>query len=128
MAQTFPWPATEVELVLANALDDVMAAYGHVGETEEAWVREASARLKTMKQFGRWMTLACSILFLFFGRSVEAFAAANCEDISAGYWDNNQSMAAEMAKARWQQWASPGGNTTGFCLSTKEEHQWQHRS
>jgi hypothetical protein len=45
MAQTFPWPVTEKELVLANALDDVMAAYGHVGEIEEAWVREASARL-----------------------------------------------------------------------------------
>jgi len=45
MAQTFPWPVTEDELILANALDDVMAAYGDVGETEEAWVREVSAKL-----------------------------------------------------------------------------------
>jgi hypothetical protein len=32
-------------LILANALDDVMAAYGDVGETEEAGVREVSAKL-----------------------------------------------------------------------------------
>jgi hypothetical protein len=45
MAQTFPWPVTEEQLILANALDDVMAAYGAVGETEEAWVRDAAAKL-----------------------------------------------------------------------------------
>jgi hypothetical protein len=45
MASTFPWPVTEDQLILANALDEVMAAYGDVGETEQAWVRDAAAKL-----------------------------------------------------------------------------------
>ena len=45
MARAFPWPVTEDQLILANALDDVMAAYGTVGGAEEAWVREVSAKL-----------------------------------------------------------------------------------
>jgi hypothetical protein len=45
MAPIFPWPVTDDQLTLANALDDVMAAYGDVSATEQAWVREASAKL-----------------------------------------------------------------------------------
>jgi hypothetical protein len=45
MVQLFSWPVTDDQLTLANALDDVMAAYGEVGAEEEAWVREASAKL-----------------------------------------------------------------------------------
>jgi hypothetical protein len=68
-----------------------------------------------MKRCGRWMTLACSILFLVFGRSAEVVAAANCDDVSAGYWHNNQSFAAEMAKARWEQCARRrSGSSTRF--------------
>jgi hypothetical protein len=45
MAQTFPWPVTDDELVLNRALENVVAAYGDVGRFEEAWLREAAANL-----------------------------------------------------------------------------------
>jgi hypothetical protein len=56
-----------------------------------------------MTRCGRWITLACSILFLFFGRPAEA--QLNCEDIVGGYWHNDKSVATEMAKARWEKCA-----------------------
>ena len=45
MAQSFPWPVTDDELVLSNALDDVVAAHSEAGPLEEAWLREAAANL-----------------------------------------------------------------------------------
>jgi hypothetical protein len=45
MAQTFPWPVTDEELVLNEALEDVVAAYSEAGPLEEAWIREAAANL-----------------------------------------------------------------------------------
>jgi hypothetical protein len=45
MAQTFPWPVTDDELVLNRALENVVAAYGDAGPLEEAWLREAAANL-----------------------------------------------------------------------------------
>lgn len=45
MAQTFPWPVTDDELILNGALEDVMAAYAEAGEEETARVREAAAAL-----------------------------------------------------------------------------------
>jgi hypothetical protein len=45
MAQTFPWPVTDEELVLTNALENVMASYSEAGPLEEAWIREAAANL-----------------------------------------------------------------------------------
>jgi hypothetical protein len=45
MAQTFPWPVTDDELVLNRTLENVVAAYGDAGPLEEAWLREAAANL-----------------------------------------------------------------------------------
>ena len=45
MAQSFPWPITDDELVLNRALEDVVAAFGEAGPLEEAWLREAAANL-----------------------------------------------------------------------------------
>jgi hypothetical protein len=45
MTQTFPWPVTDEELVLTNALEIVVATYGEAGPLEEAWIREAAANL-----------------------------------------------------------------------------------
>jgi hypothetical protein len=41
----FPWPVTDEELRLDNALARVRAAYQAKGATEESWVREAAAKL-----------------------------------------------------------------------------------
>jgi len=35
MAQTFPWPVTDDELVLNRTLENVVAAYGDAGPLEE---------------------------------------------------------------------------------------------
>jgi hypothetical protein len=45
MAQTFPWPVTDEELVVNRALENVVAAYGDAGPLEEAWLRKAAANL-----------------------------------------------------------------------------------
>ena len=45
MAQTFPWPVTDDELVLNTALEHVVATYGDAGPLEEAWLRKAAANL-----------------------------------------------------------------------------------
>ena len=45
MAQTFPWPVTDEELVVNRALENVVAAYGDAGPFEEAWLRKAAANL-----------------------------------------------------------------------------------
>jgi hypothetical protein len=45
MAQTFPWPVTDDELVLNTALENVVAAYGDAGPLEAAWLREIAANL-----------------------------------------------------------------------------------
>jgi hypothetical protein len=45
MAQTFPWPVTDDELVLNTALENVVAAFGEAGPLEEAWLREIAANL-----------------------------------------------------------------------------------
>jgi hypothetical protein len=45
MAQTFPWPVTDEELVVNRALENVLAAYGDAGPLEEAWLRKAAANL-----------------------------------------------------------------------------------
>ena len=45
MAQSFPWPVTDDELVLNRALENVVAAYGEAGPSEEAWLREIAANL-----------------------------------------------------------------------------------
>jgi hypothetical protein len=50
------------------------------------------------------VTLAFSILFLFFGQPAEA-QQLNCDDIVGGYWHNDESIATEMAKARWERCA-----------------------
>jgi hypothetical protein len=41
MAQTFPWPVTDEELVVNRALENVVAAYGDAGPLEEAWLRKS---------------------------------------------------------------------------------------
>jgi hypothetical protein len=45
MAQTFPWPVTDDELVLNTAIEKVVAAYGDAGPLEAAWLREIAANL-----------------------------------------------------------------------------------
>jgi hypothetical protein len=45
MAQTFPWPVTDDELVLNTALENVVAVYGEAGPLEAAWLREIAANL-----------------------------------------------------------------------------------
>jgi hypothetical protein len=45
MAQSFPWPVTEDELLLTNALGSVMSTYEARGTHEEALVQEAAAYL-----------------------------------------------------------------------------------
>ena len=45
MAQTFPWPVTDDELVVTRALENVVAAYGDAGRLEEAWLRKTAANL-----------------------------------------------------------------------------------
>jgi hypothetical protein len=46
MAQTFPWPVTDDELVVVNrALENVVAAYGDAGPLEAAWLLKAAANL-----------------------------------------------------------------------------------
>ncbi len=45
MVADFPWPITDDELVLNNALARVMSAYEARGENEEGFVREAAANL-----------------------------------------------------------------------------------
>jgi hypothetical protein len=45
MAQTFPWPVTDDELMLNTALEKVVAAYGDAGRLEEAWLRTTAANL-----------------------------------------------------------------------------------
>jgi hypothetical protein len=45
MAQTFPWPVTDDELVLNRTLENVVAAYGDAGPLEAAWLRKAAANL-----------------------------------------------------------------------------------
>jgi hypothetical protein len=45
MAAAFPWPVTDDELLLNNALGEVLAAYGPRGENEAAWVSEAAGKL-----------------------------------------------------------------------------------
>jgi hypothetical protein len=45
MAQTFPGPVTDDELVLNRALENVVAAFGDAGPLEEAWLREIAANL-----------------------------------------------------------------------------------
>jgi hypothetical protein len=71
-----------------------------------------------MKRSKGWMTLASSIVVLVFSQATEAVAAANCDDISAGYWGKNRSLALEMAKARWEQCArSRSGTYTRFETS-----------
>jgi hypothetical protein len=45
MAQTFPWPVTDDELVLNRALENVVAVYGDAGPLEAAWLREIAANL-----------------------------------------------------------------------------------
>jgi tRNA(Arg) A34 adenosine deaminase TadA len=45
MAQTFPWPVTDDELVLNRALENVVAAYGGAGPLEAARLRKAAAKL-----------------------------------------------------------------------------------
>jgi tRNA(Arg) A34 adenosine deaminase TadA len=45
MAQTFPWPVTDDELVLNRALDSVVAAYGTAGGLEADRLRKAAAKL-----------------------------------------------------------------------------------
>jgi hypothetical protein len=42
---SFPWPVTEDELLLNQALEAVMAAYEPRGENEEDLVREAAGNL-----------------------------------------------------------------------------------
>ena len=41
----FPWPVTDEDLVLDNALASVLNAYDARGDEEEAVVREAAAKL-----------------------------------------------------------------------------------
>jgi hypothetical protein len=43
MTQTFPWPVTEEQLILANALDDVMAA-------SAMWVRQKKPGCVTLRR------------------------------------------------------------------------------
>jgi hypothetical protein len=45
MAQTFPWPVTDEELVVNRALENVVTAYGDAGRLEEAWLRKTAANL-----------------------------------------------------------------------------------
>jgi hypothetical protein len=45
MAQTFPWPVTDDELVLTDALEKAIAAYCEAGPSDEARIREAAANL-----------------------------------------------------------------------------------
>lgn len=45
MVIDFPWPVTDDELVLNNALASVMSAYEARGDHEEDYVRDAAARL-----------------------------------------------------------------------------------
>jgi hypothetical protein len=41
----FPWPVTDEELKLENAMARVMAAYEARGMAEESWVQDAAAKL-----------------------------------------------------------------------------------
>lgn len=41
----FPWPVTDDELLLNEALENVLAAYEPRGDHEAEWVREAACRL-----------------------------------------------------------------------------------
>jgi hypothetical protein len=45
MAQSFPWPVTEEELLLTNALGSLMSTYEARGANEETLVQEAAANL-----------------------------------------------------------------------------------
>lgn len=45
MASDFPWPITDEELLLNNALDAVMSSYEPGGDHEEALVQKAAASL-----------------------------------------------------------------------------------
>jgi hypothetical protein len=45
MTQSFPWPVTEEELLLTNALGSVMSTYEARGINEETLVEEAAANL-----------------------------------------------------------------------------------
>jgi hypothetical protein len=45
MVSDFPWPITNEELLLNNALASVMSAYDARGDYEESYVRQAAANL-----------------------------------------------------------------------------------
>lgn len=45
MVTGFPWPVTDDELVLNNALASVISAYAPRGDTEDSYDRETAARL-----------------------------------------------------------------------------------
>jgi len=45
MPLKFPWPVTDEDLLLTNALDRTLAAYEPRGDHEAEWVRDAASRL-----------------------------------------------------------------------------------
>lgn len=45
MTANFPWPVTDDELLLNNALEDVMRLYNARGRNEQDYVQEAATNL-----------------------------------------------------------------------------------
>jgi hypothetical protein len=45
MRLNFPWPVTDEDLLLTNALERTLAAYEPRGDHEAEWVRNAASRL-----------------------------------------------------------------------------------
>ena len=45
MPPGFPWPVTDEDRLLTNALERTLAAYEPRGDNEAEWVRDAASRL-----------------------------------------------------------------------------------